>query len=199
MRLNNKLVIIVGVVTICLLTVLYTSRARQMEQNTSDDTLHFISERVPLSFNYPKDWPVSAAGEEWEDGRYLDEERLEAIDFSEEFIPNARSDSYGYIVVTRVDIEDLEKYLTEMHDSECVLSLSIENTTIGNLEGYRTHSENDPNCGGTLSSSPEYSYYAYKDGLLYQIALTNPTYKNSDSDEIKNVFENMILTSVRFE
>lgn len=198
MRLS-KLIIIAGGIALALLVFISSSRTRQMEQNLGDDKQHFVSGRVPLSFQYPKNWPVSPAGKEWEDGKYLDDKTLEAIDFSEEFTPNASSDSFGYILVSKINIDDLEAYLREKHDGECTLNLSIEKNNIGNTQGYKVSFENNQKCGGIFGPKPDYTYYVYQDGLLYQMALTNPTYRNGNPEEAKKVFENIILSSMKFE
>jgi len=159
----------------------------------------FTSDRVPLSFEFPNIIPVTAAGKEWENGAYLDNTLVESIDFSENFLPNARSDTFGYITVKKIEIANLHDYLESNYTSPSISSFHIEEVKLPYENGYRVSFENDPKSGGSLSPLPDYIYYFYKNSLLYQIALTNPSYLNSDSEKIKDVFDNIILNSLKLE
>lgn len=156
--------------------------------------LIFTSTRVPLSFNHPIDFPVVAA-----DKKYLDKKTIEALDFSETYLPNSRDDSYGYIVVTKQEIADLDKYLTDYYTQQVGSKIEMEIVTINRSSGYRVHMISDAARGSSLESVQTWTYYFYKNGLLYQMALTNPVYHDSNADKINTIFVDTILASLRFE
>jgi hypothetical protein len=94
--------------------------------------LTFSSTRVPLTFNHPIDFPVVAA-----DKKYLDKKTLEALNFSETYLPNSTDDSYGYLIVTKQEIADLDKYLTNYYMNQVGSKIKMEIVTINRSSGYR--------------------------------------------------------------
>lgn len=156
--------------------------------------LTFSSTRVPLTFNHPIDFPVVVA-----DKKYLDKKTLEALNFSETYLPNSTDDSYGYLIVTKQEIADLDKYLTNYYMNQVGSKIKMEIVTINRSSGYRVHMASDTARGGSLESVQTWTYYFYKNGLLYQMALTNPVYHDSNADKINTIFVDTILASLRFD
>ncbi len=168
--------------------------------NTENKTnlLTFKSSRVPLTFNYPVGFPVTVAGAEYEKG-YLDKVTLEDLNFSETYMPNASDDSYGYITVKKMEIIDLQKYLQDYYKFQADQTVTFEKAKTADVDGYRVHITPDTSKGGYLGSVADWTYFFYKNGLLYQIALTNPGYKNSNPTEISKIFTDTVLFSMKFE
>lgn len=161
-------------------------------QTTLPNLAHFKNNTVPLQFDYPSDFPLTEARPE-----QLNGDSIEEINFSETYLPNSSDDSYGYIFVIRKDVPDLHIYLSGYYKNQVGADSVIENVSLKHVSGYRVHIIPDPKEGDSLGTAAEWTYYFYEDGFLYQIALTNPSYKNSDPNEIKNIFENIILQSLQ--
>lgn len=159
----------------------------------------FVSQRVPLSFDYPEDFPIAVAKEKWINTKYLDQVKKEAVDFSEEYLPNSGSDSYGYIGVYTSEITNLRKYLEDRHTSKSIDELIIEEVNLEHASGYRVKTIRNSDYGDPLGPIAEYTYYFYNNELVYQIALTNPSYLDSDPVEIKKIFDDIILPSLKIE
>jgi len=196
---KNKYVFLLGLLLIAFtFFFVYKTINQSADKSKTNELLHFKSTRVPLSFDYPKDFPVISAGSEYEGG-YLNNETLEHVEFSDTFKPNARSDTYGYIIVKNSDVEDLYNFLTEKYSSSPSVSISIHEYQIDKIQGYEVDVIPDSSNGGYLSPVAKQTFYFYKDGLLYEMALTNPTYQNSNPDNTNNIFINVILQSLKLE
>lgn len=197
----RRKVIFLIVASILLLLILVVGKLILFQvqfagSNTENKTnlLTFSSTRVPLTFNHPIDFPVVVA-----DKKYLDKKTLEALNFSETYLPNSTDDSYGYLIVTKQEIADLDKYLTNYYINQVGSKIKMEMVTINKSSGYRVHMISDAARGSSLESVQTWTYYFYKNGLLYQMALTNPVYHDSNADKINTIFVDTILASLRFE
>lgn len=168
-----------------------------------NDLMVFESARVPLSFEYPLGFPVKALGSEY-DHTYLGDENVEMISFTNEqkAIPNATSDSYGYLSVVNVLIDDLYSYIEKpLINDPSVDAINIEDTYLGSNKGYRLNVKRNTKYGGFLGPIAEWTYYYYdpETKLLYQTALTNPNYLDSDPEKITRIYEEIILPSINID
>ena len=94
----------------------------------------FISNRVGLSFKYPKNWPVSPASDSELQGSNIltseDELELENIDFQEEWNRAAGGPRLGWISVRKLkDISNLDEYIQEI-DKEKVIEAPSSKFTV---------------------------------------------------------------------
>lgn len=195
----NQFVVFVFVLILVLFGIQRISQKFSPGNNQPTAALqNFKSTRVPLSFNYPVGFPVTRASDE-SVGSDLDELTVEDINFSETYLPNATDDSYGYLTVKKIDIKDLQMYLKNYYEVQAGMKIAIETTKAADTTGYRVHIIPDPLSGDSLSATTDWIYFFYKNGYLYQTALTNPMYKNSNANDINNVFTNTILPSMKFE
>ncbi len=182
--------IVLSALALSLITLLLMN----LNNNSTSKWKTYTSKRVPLSFQYPSSWPLSES-----DDRFISQfkGRAEAIDFANYYIPNARGDSFGYIIVVKADnIGTPEQYLKDKY-SNLTHNAIVKQTKIGTENGFIFKiQQKDPtkNYGLDFFASDDGRYLIFKNGLIYEVALTNPTFMDSDAAVVRKIFQQMLST-----
>ncbi len=182
--------IVLSTIALGLLTLLLMN----LNSNSTSKWKTYTSKRVPLSFQYPSSWPLSVADDHFIS---LFKGRAEEINFANFYVPNARSDSFGYIAVLKADnVETPEQFLKDKYSS-LTHNAIVEQTKIGTENGFIVKiQQKDPNKNyGVDFFAPRYGQYLiFKNGLIYEVELTNATFMNSDAAVVRKQFQQMLST-----
>ena len=164
----------------------------------------FNSNRVGLSFKYPKNWPVSSASDsELQESNKLtseDELELENIDFQEEWNRAAGGPRLGWISIRKLkDTSTLDDYIKEI-DKETVIEAhsakftvpapEITFTTIGSERAVLVK---DKSTAASFSRNI-FDYRVVKDGLLYRFVASASDQFLEDKEKNSEIFQKIILT-----
>ncbi|MBU0998248.1 hypothetical protein KJ570_01865 [Patescibacteria group bacterium] len=148
----------------------------------------FSSGRAGFFFKHPSNWPVSQCSKS---EVYQFEGRIEQIDFADDCCPNARNDSFGYIIVERINPATTHDiYLKENYSN-----WDYKMTQIGKKTAYiLTPKPKDLKEAGAFTTTTNI-YLIIKPPLIYTIGVTNPNYGfKNDKNENLFTFEKILST-----
>lgn len=155
----------------------------------------FTSQRADLSFQYPPDWPVNQCSVR---ETYQFDDEVEHVDFAEDCIPNATSQSFGFVIVKKVFgyIKNPADYIQERESGPFDVT-TVTSAQVGNTKGYMVINQPKSNAQGNLS--PEVKrFYIIKDysnfTLVYLIGLTNPGHLGWEKEKGIRTFDQILST-----
>ena len=183
-RLTSILIIglFVSLTIVSLVTVSYLPTA---------GWLAYKSTHVPLSFKYPKDWPVSVCSEPI---LFPQMKIEEVVSFDKECDWMQSQTSIGDVTVQKVD--DVDAYVKGFTGPAKIYGYgsSLKSVQVGNKTGYLLVYTPHPTKPPIYPSPKKKTYFVKANNLVYIIRLDERNFYKGNEAETTKTFEKILST-----
>ncbi len=153
--------------------------------------LSYRSSLVPLSFKYPKDWPISQCSEPV---LFPQMKIEEVVSFDKECDWMQSQTDIGDVTVQKVD--DVDAYVKGFTGPAKIYGYgsSLKSVQVGNKTGYLLVYTPHPTRPPIHSSPKKKTYFVKANNLVYTIRLTGYSFYKGSEIETTKTFEKMLAT-----
>lgn len=153
--------------------------------------LSYKSNLVPLSFKYPKDWPISQCSEPI---LFPQMKIEEVISFENECDWMQSKSSLGSITIEKLTEHNHPKSYIDSPLIPFAYRSNLKEIKIGNKTGYLLIYTPNPKYPPIESQPKGRTYYVVANNLVYTIRLLERTFYKGSETETTKTFEKMLTT-----